>query len=917
MTSTSWSRKTTRSRWERLEELFNRAVDLPEDAREKFILDEAGDDAELRDELMGLLACDTGKRTGPLTHALGEALDSTTRDKRRAHLNKVVGNYRLVSVLGHGGTGTVYLGERADSQYSAQVAVKIVESAAVHGDLATRFRAERQILASLNHPNIARLMDAGESEDGQPYLVMEYIQGEPLDKYCDDRRIDLHARLRLFLEICGAVQYAHQNLVVHRDLKPANILVTTDGVAKLLDFGIAKLLDPGSGTSALALTRMNDRLLTPEYASPEQILGKPVTATSDVYALGVVLYELLTGLRPFVVEATASQLELERSICVTDPPRPSAAVEHSTTGQPTTERQDPTRIAAARAVTPERLRRRLAGDLDAIIMRALRKEPQHRYGSVDQLMADIRRYLANEPVQARQGNWIYYSKRFVRRNALAVSAAALFVILTSTFVVSMSLQIRETEAQRDLAKIESQRAQTVSELVLGVFQGADLYENPGSEVTARELLDRMVPRVRADRSLRDGMRAELMGVIGKAYLELGKAEPAIETLNESLKLWSSTNTPTDPNVDVVLRELGNAYRLASNVEEAQRVQERAFAVLKAAKREGSLQHAYLLADFGRLQFLRGDLKRSENLFLEGLAMMRALGRGTDPRAASILVDLATALSWEEDLPSAETALREAVKIFENTAPQFYPDRVTAELVLADVLASQGKLEGARKGYVSAIEAQRQLYGNNSLRVNYSMGALAKIRLAQKHPHEAAAIARKALEANYGLKLQDHFVTGYLKTVLASALLELAEYPQAESELREAVVVFSKGFASDHQYTASAEYLLGEVMLATNRLTEASQVLSSSMNRWQRGGPEWRLARTISALGEVEYRQGKFLEAEQHLVDSYRTLTTAKGVEVGVVEKARERVARFYRERGELDKLNALLAAPAQTAAVTR
>jgi predicted Ser/Thr protein kinase len=295
MTSTSWSRKTTRSRWERLEELFNRAVDLPEDAREKFIVDETGDDAELREELTGLLACDTGKRTGPLTHALGEALDSTTRDKRRAHLGKVVGNYRLASVLGHGGTGTVYLGERADSQYSAQVAVKIVESAAVHGDLATRFRAERQILASLNHPNIARLMDAGESEDGQPYLVMEYIQGEPLDKYCDDRKLDVQARLRLFLEICGAVQYAHQNLVVHRDLKPANILVTTDGVAKLLDFGIAKLLDPGSGSSALALTRMNDRLLTPEYASPEQILGKPVTTTSDVYALGVVLYELLTA----------------------------------------------------------------------------------------------------------------------------------------------------------------------------------------------------------------------------------------------------------------------------------------------------------------------------------------------------------------------------------------------------------------------------------------------------------------------------------------------------------------------------------------------------------------------------------------------------------------------------------------------
>jgi tetratricopeptide (TPR) repeat protein len=535
-------------------------------------------------------------------------------------------------------------------------------------------------------------------------------------------------------------------------------------------------------------------------------------------------------------------------------------------------------------------------------------------------MADIRRYLANEPVQARQGNWIYYSKRFVRRNALAVSAAALFLILTMTFVVSMSLQIRETEAQRDLAKIESQRAQTVSELVLGVFRGADRYENPGSgEVTARELLDRMVPRVREDRSLRNGMRAELMGVIGKAYLELGKAEPAIETLNESLQLWSSTDTPNDPNVDVVLRELGNAYRIASKLEQAERVQERAFAVLKAAKREGSLAHANLLADFARLQFMRGNLKRSENLYLQGLAMIRDLKMGTDLPAASILVDLATALSWEEDLPSAETAVREAIKIFEHSAPEFYPARIVAEVVLADVLTSQGKLEDARKRYVRAIESQRQLYGKNSARVTESMGSLAKIRLAQKHPREAADIARSALQANYSLKMQDHVATGYLKTVLASALLDLAEYPQAESELREALVIFSKkGFTSDHQYTASAEYLLGEVLLATDRLAEASQVLSASMTRWQRGGsPEWRSARTASALGEVEYRQGRVVEAEQHLVDSYRVLTNAKGVEAGAVDKARERIARFYRERGELDKLNALLATPrSQTAAVT-
>ncbi len=232
-----------------LRDLFSRAVELPEREREAFISAETGDDKDLKDELLELLACDVGQSTGPLTHALGAAIDATTRDRRKALVGRVIGNYKLASILGHGGTGTVYLGERADRQYSAQVAVKIVDNAPVHGDLGQRFRAERQILASLNHANIARLLDAGETKDGQPYLVMEYVHGEPVDRYCDRQQLDLTARLKLFLEICNAVQYAHQNLIVHRDLKPANILVTADGSPKLLDFGIAKLLDTGDAAA--------------------------------------------------------------------------------------------------------------------------------------------------------------------------------------------------------------------------------------------------------------------------------------------------------------------------------------------------------------------------------------------------------------------------------------------------------------------------------------------------------------------------------------------------------------------------------------------------------------------------------------------------------------------------------------------
>ncbi len=340
------------ARWLRLQEIFAAAVDLPASQQHQYVADACGGDESLRQEILAMLTCDAEPDSGPLTNALDAAISDTSKDRRQALINTVVGSYRLVSILGHGGAGSVYLAERADRQYSAQVAVKIVESAALHPDMGLRFRAERQILASLNHPNIARLVDAGETDKGLPYLVMEYVHGEPVDRYCDSGQLSIDARLELFLQICSAVQYAHQNLVVHRDLKPANILVTADGVPKLLDFGIAKLLDASPVvTQSIALTRMNDRMLTPEYASPEQILGRPVTTSSDVYALGIVLYEILTGRRPYSVAAT-SQLELERSICVTDPPRPSSVVARpvDNTSRPDASKES---LAALRGLTVE------------------------------------------------------------------------------------------------------------------------------------------------------------------------------------------------------------------------------------------------------------------------------------------------------------------------------------------------------------------------------------------------------------------------------------------------------------------------------------------------------------------------------------------------------------------------------------
>jgi eukaryotic-like serine/threonine-protein kinase len=902
--------KGSSERWERLQELFSRAVDLSGPQRKVFVETETAGDAELRTELLELLACDNGgARTGPLTLALGAALDTTTRDRRKALVGRTLGNYKLVSVLGHGGTGTVYLGERADRQYSAQVAVKIVDNGTMQGELGLRFRAERQILASLNHANIARLIDAGETEEGNPYLVMEYVHGEPLDRYCDREQLGLRERLQLFLDICGAVQYAHQNLVVHRDLKPANILVTAEGAPKLLDFGIAKLLDAGEAAAAMALTRMNDRLLTPEYASPEQILGRPVTTASDVYALGVVLYELLTGLRPYLVPASASQLELERSICISDPLRPSAAVKRARESGPLEGQSEMLAVAVARRVTPEKLQKRLVGDIDAIIMRALRKEPQHRYGSIEQLAADVRRYLSREPVSARQGNWLYYSQRFVRRHAFGVSAGSAFVIFIIAFGIAMSVQSERIREQRDLAQQEGKRAERVSTFMLNVFDAADPLQSWGTvgrEITARELLDQAARSIQGELNEQPEARARLLETIGRAYHRQGNPERAVVFLEDAVRIREANAATPGSTMGAALTELATALRKAGRFEESDRRLREAMEFSRKAKDEHSQAYARLLRDIGRLEIDEGHPEEAEKHLTAALQLTTELLGPRDVEVASVLSDISVARSWREDLDGAERTAQEAVAIYEKTTNLLHPDRIMADYRLAEVYFQRGRITEASALYERALAAQKLLYGESSGRVADTLDSLARVRLVQNRVAEAEKLTREALSAYVKSRGEEQYGAAYLQSSLAQILTKQGKYKEAEQLLRKALDVFARTLPGDHQYVASSEYLLGEVLLATNRLHDAEAVLTASRNRWLRSdAPEWRAARSASALGEVLYREGRAAEAEKYLLEGYRGLMAASAADQDTKVQARERMARFYTDRGERHKLDEL------------
>ena len=891
-------------RWQRLNELFFQAARLHGAERQAFIARETRGEHELERELLALLERGDERKAGSFTRTLGSGLALAPREERSL-VGRVVAKYQLVSVLGRGGAGTVFLGERADKQFSGKVAVKVVDRANA-ADLGMRFRAERQILASLNHPNIARLIDAGETDDGQPYLVMEYVEGKPLDQYCDENRLDLRKRLKLFIDICAAVQYAHQNLIIHRDLKPANILVTADGTAKLLDFGIAKLLHHGnSSNTASELTRMNERLLTPEYASPEQIIGGAVTTATDVYSLGIVLYRLLSGLRPYDLSGATSQLEMERSICVADPPRPSSNVLRAMQSPPAEGEQAIAALALARGVSPERLRRRLVGDLDAIVMRALRKEPQHRYTSVERLVADINHYLDNEPVQARQGNWIYFTQRFVRRHTTAVAASAGFLIFLTAVAIVMSIQRQNIAAALERATHDRERAETVSQFMLDVFSAADPFTNFGKEPTARVLLDKAARSIQNDLTQQPEVRARLLEAIGRSYRRMGQPDRAVAFLQDSLRIQRQL-PHEDAALGSVVSEIAIALREQGRIDESDAYFAEGLDILRRAQGARSEPYAKLLVDLGRLEKLRSNPKQALTYLEQALELTRKLKGGRDRDVGAILGEISNVKIWSDDLQGAEQAARAAVEIYKSS-PDGDPDRVMADYYLADILFFRGRVDDAAALFQRALAAQRHLYGTSSRAVADTLAALAQVRIAQGKTQEAEKLTREALAIHQDSGSTAHLQIGYLQTMLATVEMRQGRFKEAEQVLRDTLVLYAKNVRSDHQYVASAEHYLGEALLAQNKFHEAEVVLLAATERWKRtGAPGWRSARSASALGEALNGLGRVDEAERYLVDSYRELNADPGADGDSKRIARERVSKFYTALGQRQKLNTLL-----------
>jgi tetratricopeptide (TPR) repeat protein len=778
----------TPERWRQVKAVLHGVVEAAPAERAALVAAACGEDEELRREVESLLALE-GESADFIEEPLFGRSNGGTAGLAAG---RRVGPYGVVREIGRGGMGAVYLALRADEEYEKEVALKVVGQGTA-AEIVRRFRTERQILARLDHPNIAKLLDGGTTEDGRPYFVMELVAGQPIDEACAARGLSIRQRLSLFREVCAAVHFAHQNLVVHRDLKPGNILVTTEGIPMLLDFGIAKLLDPER--SDPALSELGLRPMTLQYASPEQVREEPITTASDVYSLGVILHLLLTGRSPYGV-ATEDRKALERSILEGRIEKPSVAVE----------RRDEARL--------------LEGDLDTIVARALHLEPAKRYASAEQLATDVERYLAGWPVLARPDTPGYRFGKFVRRHRAGVAAAAAGMLLVVGFSITVTLLLRKAERERD-------RATAVSGLLEQLFIVSDPGQSRGETITAREVLDRGQQQIFQSLRKEPETRAELLETMGRVYRRLGLFERARELLAESLRVRRETLGSHHLAVASSLQYLSLVLHDLRRDQEARPLLEEALAIRRRRGATETAEYAAGLNDLAALRQEKGEYAAAETLYAETLALKLRLLGPRDPDVAVGLNNLGRIRQIRGNLAGAEPLYRQALalrrRLFGNGP---HPEVATSLNNLASLLEDQGKLPEAERLYRETLAMRRKLLGERSPKVAQSLNNIAFLLLAEGRPGEAEPLAREAVSVADETFAPEHPNRAIFLRNLAAVLTAEGKGREAEPLAREALAIFRAEKTRTWRF-ADAESVLGACLAAQGRFVEAEPLLLGS------------------------------------------------------------------------------------------
>lgn len=805
----------TDPRYRRINRLAEAALAFGPEERSAYLDERCGSDEGLRTEVEELLA-------------VAEAAegDSSLEDPRPMDRSgEQIGSWKLVRELGRGGMGVVYLARRADGTYSQEAAVKLLDPMGGAADLHRRLVAERQILADLAHPNIARLLDGGTTDEGTPYLVLERVDGLPIDRYCDQHRLSLRRRLELFQEICAAVDHAHRRLIVHRDLKPSNILVEDGGAVKLLDFGIAKLLDPQRSSSSLQLTEAWGRRLSPSYASLEQLRGDAITTATDVYSLGVVLYQLLTGELPHRLDGL-SPARMEQVLARSEVQAPSLTL--------TAE------AAERRGGEPAVLCRELAGDLDAIVLKALRPEPEERYESPRQLADDLRSYLEGFPVAARRGTLRYRAGKLVRRHFWSVTAGLLALVAVLGFTLITLWQNRRIEAerqqaveQRDLAQRQSETTERLSQVLWDVFEVADPGGAGARNLTARDLLDQARPRIEEELASEPELRARALARLGGIYRNLEDYPVAEELLLEALELHRAQSEPRP------------------------------------------LELAGILSDLGLLRHLQGRYGKCIELFEEALELRRSAAEPRSEPVAQGLYFVAYGRQATGEFELAAEAARESLAIRRQLQP-LDPVKMAQSLdQVGSVEIGLGELASAGVHFEEALRLRQQQLGADHALVAESLSNLGSVQSRLGDHAAAARSLRRAWEINRQALGDASPITINIQGNLAAALVELGELEEAAPLVQEVLAHRRATLPAGHPWIAHGYLLQGRLHYRQQDYDRAAASYREALAQCPSSGQRHPLC-GFPALGLVKIdhdrgRRSQALERVQALLEEWREL----------------------------------------------
>ncbi len=869
--------------WEAVGRLLEAALERPSEQRETFLA-ECGAAADLLAEVRALVAADAhvpDYLDSGVAALVGEALRAEPSGLSAGPLSdsrdQQIGGWRLLREIGRGGMSRVWLAEPVDDRLGRRVAIKqLVAAAGDRAELGRRLAAEGRVLASLSHPHIAQVFDAGVDAAGDPYLVMEYVEGTTLATWCARERASLDRRIGLFLDICDAVDHAHRRFVVHRDLKPSNVLVDREGRVKLLDFGIARVLAPDPHAASEPLTRTGLFPMTPEYAAPEQLRGAEITTAVDVYQLGLVLYELLTGRRPFRF-GSRSAAEIERVVCEQEPTMPSVVATAPHAGAP--------------PLPPGRLAQVLRGDLDTIVACALRKDPAGRYPSAAALADDLRRWRAGRPIVARPATRRERIGKFVRRHRAAVALTALAAAGLIGLVAALALQVRATAVERDRAHREATQARQVTDFLLALFESSDPAEARGEEISARELLERGARRVR-DADLTPDVRARMLSVLGSVHATLGSVDQGASMLEEALQLAGQSGHGDGAQGADLRQSLAEIRLTQAQTDEAERLLREALAIRARADGEESLAVARLTNDLAVALKQRGDAAAAESLLRRAHQLATRFAAEDLHLLAQVEINLGDALEDLGRFEESEPHLRAGVQRMQAAHGANHPDLASAQRALASLLVRRGRLAEAEPVLTAALELRRRLFGDHHTLVAQVLNDLGMLRETRGdlagaveafgaamrsyeqtfgEGHLGVAIVAENIAENEALRgnfaaserlsrraAQIEAATVGLETRYGSrnrvvrglAREGLGDLAAAEAAYREAVGIARRVLEADHPRIGTACLELGRLLLATGRAPEAEPLLAEAhrLYREAMGESSLRTARAALWLG---------------------------------------------------------------------